>query len=143
MIKWNYVIYQRQSNDWILCACVCLNVHVYLSVCACVSLCVCMCISLCVHACMCLCACICVCASAHTCVYVCVCVCMFVCMYVQYHSIATSHSLANFPQVKCLLIRVTSESKQYRQLDPREMTSARYGKTVSSTTASNEWRVVY
>ena len=62
---------------------------------------------------------------------------------IRYCSVATPHSLANFLRVKCVLDRVTSESKQYWQLDPREMTSARYGETVLSTTGSNELRVVY
>ena len=60
-----------------------------------------------------------------------------------YHSIATLHLLANFPQVKCLRDQVTSESKQDWQLDLWEMTSAWYGETISSTPASNEWQAVY
>ena len=39
------------------------------------------------------------------------------------------HLLANFPQVKCLLNRVTSVSKEYWQLQPWEVTSTRSGET--------------
>ena len=55
-------------------------------------------------------------------------VCVY--MYIRYRSDAMSHLLANFPQVKWSLDWVMSESKQYWQLNPREITSAWYVETV-------------
>ena len=75
-------------NQPLVCACVCISVHVCafgsVCLCLCVSVCVCLCVSVCVCLCLCLsvCACVCVRARAHICVWLYVCMRVFVCVCV-------------------------------------------------------------
>ncbi|KAB0385450.1 hypothetical protein FD755_000406, partial [Muntiacus reevesi] len=66
------------------CPCVCVYVHVCVSMCLCVFMClsVCLCISLCVSVCLCLYS-LCVCLCLYVCLYICVCVsvCLSVCIF--------------------------------------------------------------